>query len=99
MIYSVYNYKTRTYDYFEGTGATGSHAGTPPSPLLSNELGMTPEQASWKLPAGARKVGSGPVARGRIAQTAGIAMGDISLPSLAVPLAIGAAALYFWRKR
>ncbi len=95
MIWSVWNYKTRTYDYYEGGTPTGTHAGTPPTPFMSSQIGMSPEQSAWRLPPGARKVGSGTVARGRVA-----ALGDVasSLPSYAVPLAIGAAALYFWRK-
>lgn len=99
MMYSVWDHRAKRYDYYEADGATGTHAGTPPSPLMASHLGMTPEQCAWRLPAGARKVGSGTVARGRVAATVGIAMGDFDLPSWTVPVAIGAAALYFWRKR
>lgn len=70
MIYSVYKYG-RGYDYYEGPSDGKTHAGTPPRARAAAMLGATPEQAAWKVPAGAKHVGSGTAPRGRIAS-----MGD-----------------------
>lgn len=67
MIYSVYNYGTRQYDYYMGGRQAGAHAPTPRKRLRAGLGGATPEQAAWKLPAGARHVGAGEQARGLIA--------------------------------
>lgn len=97
MIWSVWNYKTKSYDYYQGGAATGTHAGTPPTPMISPEMGMSPEESAWRVPTGARKIGSGTGARGRVATLGGV--DSFGLPSYAVPVALGLAALYFWRKR
>lgn len=77
MIYSVYDYDRKVYDYFDGPGPSGTHAGRPPI-RKHKALGATPEQASWIVPMSARKVGSGPLPRGRIAtMPGGAAMGDV----------------------
>lgn len=70
MRYSVYNYDTRQYDYYEGSGPSGTHAGSPPKTFMKSALGATPEQAAWKLPPNAVKVGSGAMPEGRIASRA-----------------------------
>lgn len=103
MIYSVYNPTSKTYDYYEGPGPGGTHAGTPPIARGRNALGATPEQASWKVPAGAKRVGRGPVARGRIAELGGLSsfgLGDVG-DIAANPLAFAALAVagYFMYKR
>ncbi len=88
--YSVYDFNRKTYDYYTGPGPGGTHAGSPHM-WSSNALGSTPEQASWKLPAGAVKVGSGPMPKGRIA-TSGVDLGS------AVPLlAVAVLAYVAWR--
>ena len=79
MIYSVYNYDTKLYDYFEGPGPSGTHAGAPPVSLGRSSLGATVEQAAWKVPGSAKKVGSGPMPRGRVAAVGGIALGGFEL--------------------
>lgn len=71
MIYSVYNYDARAYDYYEGSGPRGTHAGTPKIPPPKSQLGASPDQAAWVLPRDARKVGSGDLPRGSIAAFAG----------------------------
>lgn len=93
--WSIWNYATKRYDYYEGGQATGTHAGTPPSSMIGSQMGATPDQAAWRLPTGARKIGVGTVARGRVAS-----LGDdgFDLPPLAIPIALGAVALYFWSK-
>lgn len=70
-VFSVYNYDTRSYDYFEGRGPGGTHAGSPPVSSGRSALGATPEQAAWRVPPGAVKIGSGPLPRGRIATRGG----------------------------
>ncbi len=72
MIYSVYNYDTHAYDYYEGSGAGGTHVGSPKLRKPKSELGASPEQAAWVLPPGARKVGAGPLPRGSIASLSGV---------------------------
>ena len=83
-VFSVFNYETQRYDYYEGSGPKGTQAGTPPMRRASSELGATPEQASWKVPMGARKVGSGELPQGRIA-----AMGDAGADPMAEVIHLG----------
>lgn len=88
MIYSVFSYDRREYDYFEAPGPGGIHAGAPPRPLITG-VSSTPEGATWKLPVGAKKVGSGPLPRGSIASSGSpLALGDIS-ESMSIPIALG----------
>jgi hypothetical protein len=70
--YSVYNYDTHAYDYYEGRGPGGTHAGTPPMRKATSDLGASPEQVAWLLPAGARKVGTGDLPKGYIASLGGV---------------------------
>lgn len=97
MIYSVYDHTTKTYDYYEGPGPSGTHATAPPVPLVQGELGATVEQASWKVPPGARKIGSGEIPRGRIAAQGGL--GDIVIAgqSLGRLALFGGLAYLAWR--
>ena len=77
MIWSVWNYARQEYDYYQGGSRTGTHAGAPPAPPLRHKIGATPESASWRMPLGARKIGSGPMPKGRIASTGvSLGMGD-----------------------
>ncbi len=97
-LYSVWDPQRRTYDYFE---AAGDLPLGPPDPRHMRgkpALGMAPAKASWPLPLGARHVGRGAHARGKIAETAANrAMGDYGGgPPLAL-LAAGVAAFLFWR--
>ena len=66
--FSVWNNGTRRYDYYTAQGDAGIHAGAPPR-ASTFELGATPEQAAWPLPADATKTGSGELPQGRIAST------------------------------
>ncbi len=95
MIYSVWSPTRRSYDYYETPEPTPTHTparGTIPS---SSKLGATPEQAAWRLPMGARRVGSGPTARGRIAQTG---MGAVEIPRTALVIGGLVAAAWLGRK-
>lgn len=79
MIYSVMNTGARKYDYYETPEAEPWHAPAPP-PARASSLGAVPEDAAWPLPAGARKIGSGFEAKGRIAvlsRGGGIALGAV----------------------
>lgn len=71
MRYSVYNYGRHAFDFYEAPGAGGTHAGSPPVPRAVGEIGAPPERATWRLPAGAKKVGSGFLPQGRIASLSG----------------------------
>lgn len=66
MRYSVWNHRSRSYDYYDAPHDGGVHAGAPPR-ASSSSLGATPDQAAWPLPAMAIRVGSGDVPQGRIA--------------------------------
>ncbi len=93
MIYSVWNYATRQYDYYQAGQHTATHAGAPPVRAGASALGATPEQAAWPLPAGAQRIGSGPYARGRVASLSG------PLDSLGIPtwLLVAGGAFIAWR--
>lgn len=80
MIYSVYDYDRKVYDYYQGSGPKGTHATSPPKTYGKSALGATPEQAAWKLPADAVKVGTGAMPKGRIASSsAGMGLGGVDL--------------------
>ena len=99
ITYSVWNYGTQRYDYYAAPGDHPTHAGAPPS-RGSTRLGASPEQAAWPLPAGAKKIGSGDFAKGRIASTsAGGGLGGVELSD---PVAVGAMAVLayvIWKNR
>lgn len=100
MIYSVFNIATRSYDYYEGPGPVSIHAGAPPVTWARNRLGATTSQASWRLPMGAKKVGSGELPRGRIAALGDSADASSWLSSNAAMVAAGVTVLYLLlRKR
>ena len=86
--FSVWNNATRAYDYYTAQGDAGIHAGAPPRASTS-ELGATPDQAAWPLPADATKVGSGELPQGRIASTAPKGGFAIDLPRSVFYAAIG----------
>lgn len=101
MNYSVYNPSTRAFDYYQTSELAGvTHAGAPPKSILASSLGASPEQAAWTLPMSARKVGSGPVARGRVATKGALVpfAGFADAPLPLIVLAIGGA-YFWWRNR
>lgn len=93
MRYSVYDYTRRVYDYYEAPGPAGTHAASPAlviSPISigskwNDTEGMSPNRAGWKLPPGARKVGSGALPEGRIASMGEF---DLSDPMMLVGFAV-----------
>ena len=95
MRYSVYDYTRHAYDYYDAPGPGGTHAGSPPAPRGVGDIGAAPDRASWKLPLGARRVGSGTMPQGRIA-----ALGDGEPSSSISPtslVAYAALAYVAWR--
>lgn len=94
MRFSVFNTGTRSYDYYASPGTPDIHAGAP-ARVMANALGATPDQASWRLPLGARKVGSGEMPIGRIASLGG---DDTSPAPSMKTIAVGMVVSYFiWR--
>jgi hypothetical protein len=71
MRYSVYDYTRHAYDYYDAPGPGGTHAGSPPLVRAMGGLGASPESAVWKLPLGARQVGTGEFPQGMIASLSG----------------------------
>ena len=102
MRYSVYNHGTHRYDYYEDSRVEGTHAGAP-SGLASGKIGVAPEAGGWRLPMGAKKVGAGEMAKGRIATLRGLPMGAVDFASspgkLLVLVGVGYLAYRAWGKR
>lgn len=98
MTYSVWRPELGLYDYYETSPSLKDT--TPPKPSLSRSpFGLAPEEAAWKLPLGAKKVGSGKRAKGMIARNGGLAgLGDL-LPDFGslniLVLAVGG--FFLWR--
>lgn len=93
MRYSVYDHTRHAYDYYEAPGPGGTHAGSPPAPRSVGDIGAPPNRASWRLPAGARKVGAGYLPQGRIASLDGAD----ALSSPTTLIAYAAIAYVAWR--
>lgn len=86
MIYSVYNYGARSYDYYDDGKPSGTHAGAPPI-ISMGGIGETPEAAAWRVPVGAKKIGSGDLPRGRVASLGGDPGSDLPRLGIAIGLA------------
>lgn len=99
-LYSVWNYGTASYDYYEAPGAHATHAGSPPV-RARGALGATPEQASWPLPVGAKKIGAGPLPRGKIATKTpgGIAFAGVDLTDPGTVAAVLVLSYVAWKNR
>lgn len=98
MIWSVYKYGSKSYDYYDDGKPSTTHAGAPPiAGALGDSIGIAPEAAAWRLPIGAKKIGSGTMPRGRIAALGGlsrIGMGDVDVGRIGV---VAVAAYLIWR--
>ncbi len=82
MTYSVWNQGTGMFDYYATKTPQREVNVEPPTHLRGGrQLGITPEEAGWPLPGGAKRVGQGPLARGRIASTGRGALGAIGVDS------------------
>lgn len=98
MQYSVYDPGRRVYDYYED-GRTDANYPVPRHLNGRGADGVASGAAGWPLPTGARKVGTGSVARGMIASLGG---DDGAGPNwlTALGLAIAGYALWkLWRPR
>lgn len=103
MIYSVWNHAERRYDYYQ-TGEKSAKVNAPTPKHLSgaHELGMTPEEAAWPLPMGAKLVGSGKIPKGMIAERGGQSLGFFELRNPVHALLLGGLGLALfmeWKKR
>lgn len=97
-VYSVYDYNTRRYSYYQGSGPGGTHAGAPPISGLVSRAGATVDQAAWKLPMDAKKIGEGDLPKGRIASRGGsISLSDFGGGDAAKLGMLGLAAYLAWR--
>lgn len=68
MLYSTWNETKSQWDYYEAMGKLDSGVFAPrPSMPMGNRLGLAPSEAERSLPAGAKYVGSGELARGLVA--------------------------------
>ncbi len=93
-VYSTYDYGTKLYTYWDDGKPAPTHAGAPKIMSLGG-IGVAPEQAAWRLPPCARKVGAGDLPKGKIASTG--ALGGV-LPSSPVGIAVLAVGAYFaWK--
>ncbi len=98
ITYSVWNPSARSFDYYASDEARPIHAPNPPKRSIRS-MGATPEEAAWRVPSGAYKVGSGTMPKGRVATLDGDAeAAGLSLPSW-WPLAAVGLALLVWRSR
>ncbi len=68
MIFSVYNYDSGRYRYYEGLGGTPATGFFRKATQTPAKGGHVPEAFAVPLPAGAKLVGEGPLPRGYIAQ-------------------------------
>jgi len=99
VIYSVWRPHLRAYDYYEAT--PGPEDVEVPSPghlgAAASQIGATPEEASWRLPGGARKVGQGAVPRGMIAREGGFpALSGLPTSGLGL-VGLGVGAYLLWQ--
>jgi len=69
--HSVWNPTALRWDYYRATAKPLRDGVIARTPRLAGggRLGHTPEEATPRLPAGATKVGAGPIARGLVAKT------------------------------
>lgn len=81
MIYSKWRPDIGGYDYFAVAERRGLGDDLPTPDLRPGKLGVASTSAGRPMPAGARRIGSGPIARGVIAplDTRGLSMDGVSL--------------------
>ena len=101
MIYSVFNYHTNKFSYYE---PVGDAVILPPSGSMRSPRGVSPESAAVIVPAGAKLVGEGEQAKGLIGTLGGLA-GDPGAASFSIPwgslglVALGVGVGLSFRKR
>jgi hypothetical protein len=90
MEFSVWNYGTRKYDYYQAGEHEGTHITKPTvHSFAGSKIGMTVDQFAARVPAGASRAGSGDVAKGQVAS-----FGAAGIPSW---LLYGVALYLAWR--
>jgi len=97
-VYSVFNYKTGLFDYYQPP----EQPDLPASGSFRPARGRTPESLAVLVPDGAVLIGSGEQARGLIAALPGNGLGEVSgsaSPWLAAAALVGLAALVASRRR
>ena len=103
MIYSVWNQGKGVYDYFQTPDVQEVANAPKPKHLKMRQLGMSPAHAAWPLPSGAKLIGSGEFARGRMAiSESSRGMGSFGIEDLIFNptyIAIGIAAFLWWKWR
>ncbi len=99
MTYSVWNQGDGLFDYYETATPQREVNVEPPTHLRGGrQMGATPEEAAWPLPAAAKRVGQGPLARGRIATSHRRALGAFAMDSGLFTLgALGLGAFVVWK--
>lgn len=75
MTYSVWDPASRMYDYY-ATPAAAKDVEVPSSKHLRGDtpIGLPAEGAAWPLPANAKRIGRGRIAKGMIASRGGSAL-------------------------
>jgi len=101
MIYSVWDQSKRAYDYYKTKNGHNKVNSPAPKHIPSQKLGTTIPAAAWPLPAGAKHIGSGDTAKGRVAQRRGLGgLGAFEggAYSLVWP-ALALVGIYFWTRK
>ena len=70
MLYSVWNWDSKNYDYYQTSGPE-VHAPASRSIHSASQLGATPDEAAVDLPDDAAKIGNGEEPKGQIASKEG----------------------------
>lgn len=104
MIYSVWDHGSRIYRYYQTRDRDPATHSPKPSHLKSSRLGLSPDQAAWPLPPGARLVGQGKYPKGQIASKGGgIGLGilpvDLTVSNVFILGTLGLAAYHLLRRR
>lgn len=82
-------WRNGAYDYYEASG----QGEDPPVPHhLTNSRWLSPDEAAWNLPFGAKPTGRGALPKGMIASPGGLPLGDFDLSDTKT-LVIGGIAL------
>lgn len=107
MIYSQWDPATGLYDYFETDQAPSGLNDDLPTPPLprAHPIGVPSVEAGRPIPDGSVHIGRGELAEGSIAPPGRGpgSLGALALPSWLAPAAlgaaVGAAAMWLWRRR
>lgn len=93
--YSVFNWRTGAYDYYESPKTVEVASVPPRRSLAMGKTAIAPEDASETLPSDAVKVGEGEYAKGVIAVTP---EEKKERPNLMIALGFAVAGYLLWKK-